>query len=166
MWTHDPLWGIDWIRAAVKRGGAGPTWLIVLAGLIVIGFGVADAPLLIILGVALVLVGGWPIVRRRRSGRDTARLQAHAHREDAVLELAQQIGGMSATAAVAARTQLADLVAGDPSAAEFAREECLRRAAHEPGLADMWLDAANEIAAARGVLAGDGHDPPGHLRAP
>jgi hypothetical protein len=150
MWTHDPLWGIDWIRDAVKRGGAGPTWLIVLVGLIVIGFGVADAPLLIVLGVVLVAVGGWPIVRRLRSGRDTARLQAHARREDAILALAQQIGAMSATSAVPARTQLAGLVSGDPSAAEFAREECLRRAAH-PGLADMWLDAANEIAVGPGA---------------
>ena len=67
-------------------------------------------------------VCGWPIVRRLRAGRDADRLEAHA--------------------------QLAVLVAADASAAEFAREECLQRAADDPGAADPWFDVANEILAA------------------
>jgi hypothetical protein len=148
MWVHDPFWGIDTIRDAVKRGGSGPTWLMVLAGLVLIAVGVIQAPVLIVLGALLVVIGGWPIVRRLRAGRDTARLEAHARREDAILLLAGEMPAMSATRVAEARAQLAVLVAADASAAEFAREEGLRRAAHDPGAADSWFDVANEILAA------------------
>jgi hypothetical protein len=148
VWVHDPFWGIDTIRDAVKRGGSGPTWLMVLAGLVLIVLGVIEAPILILLGVLLVVIGGWPIKGRLRAGRDAARLQAHAGREDAILLLAGTIPAMSATKAVEARAQLAGLVAADASAAGFSHQECLRRAAHDPGAADSWFDVANEIVAA------------------
>jgi hypothetical protein len=110
-----------------------------------------DHLLLAVIGVLAVVLGAWPLVARRRSRRSAEHLAEHAKREDEILAAAREIVN-EAVGANAGRGSLAALITADPSAADVARRDCLRRAAGASGEErDAWLDAANEI---------------GHLRAP
>lgn len=146
--NNNPFWGFASVRRAMKRGGQGPTLSLVALGLVVVGVGILYAPILILLGIALVLVGGWPMAARHRAANDAAQLEAHGAREDAIVALAQQIAAMGSSQSIPARNSLVGLINSDPSAAENARQTCLANAATAPP-SDTWLDAANEILTAQ-----------------
>jgi hypothetical protein len=146
---NNPFYGFEEVRRVMARGGRGPTWGLLAVGLVLIAAGSwADQYAAVVLGAATMLIGAAPIVSGRRSGRDAARLEEHARREDAIAELAHRIAGMSAGDAMRAQPQLVAEVAADPDAARIAREMCLQRAATDPS-PDAWLDAASAIAGAR-----------------
>lgn len=149
---NDPFWGFSFVRATMGKGGRGPTWALLVLGMLLIALGVAfGGKLLVVMGVLVAVAGVWPLVSGLRSRRMSDRLAEQARREDEILEAAHQIGA-EAVGASAGRGALAALIAADPSAAEVARRDCLRRAAAANGEErDGWLDAANEI---------------GHLRSP
>jgi hypothetical protein len=142
----DPFWGFDTVRGAMARGGRGPTWTLLVFGLVLIGIGIVqDGVLLVAIGLIVGLIGLWPVVAGFRSRRTADRLAEHARREDEILEAARRIVNEAAGPA-AGRGDLAALIAADPSAADVARRDCLRRAGATRGdERDAWLDAANEI---------------------
>jgi hypothetical protein len=142
----DPFWGFDSVRAVMARGGRGPTWGLIVLGLVLIAVGaVFDGKLLVALGALVVLAGVWPLVAARGSRRRAERLAEHARREDEILAAARETVN-EAVGASAGRGALAALIAADPPAAEVARHDCLRRAARAHGEErDAWLDTANEI---------------------
>ena len=130
----------------MKRGGRGPTWGLIVLGLVLVAAGLAfDAKLLVAMGGLVVLAGGWPLLAARGSRRRADRLAEHARHEDEILAAARESVN-EAVGAGAGRSNLAALIAADPSAADVARDDCLRRAARAGGEErDAWLDAANEI---------------------
>jgi hypothetical protein len=148
--NNDPFFGFLTLRSVMKRGGRGPTWALILLGLILVAVGLAfDGSLLVAMGAVVVLVGVWPILAARGSRRRAELLAEHAKREDEILGAARKIVN-EAVGATADRGSLAVLIAADPPAADFARRDCLRRAAAAEGAErDAWLDAANEIGRVR-----------------
>lgn len=118
---NDPFWGFSFVRAAMGKGGRGPTWALLVLGAVLIAIGVAfDGRLLAVMGVLVAVVGVWPLVAGLRNRRVSNRLAEHARREDEILEAAHQIV-VEAVGASAGRGSLAALIAADPSAAEVAR---------------------------------------------
>jgi hypothetical protein len=149
MDMNNPFFGFEEVRRVMARGGRGPTWGLLAAGLVMLAAGVwAQQYALVAVGAVAMLIGAAPIVSGRRSSEDAARLEDHAWREEAIVELAHRIAAMSAGDAMRARPQLVAEVAADPDVARISRETCLQRAATDP-LPDVWLDAAGAIADAR-----------------
>src|SRR5437660_12926732 len=89
---NDPFWGFSFVRATMGKGGRGPTWGLVVFGLLLIAVGAAfDGKLLVAMGILVVLVGAWPLVAGRRSRRSAEHLAEHAKREDEILAAAREI---------------------------------------------------------------------------
>ena len=150
--NNDPFFGFTTLRSVMARGSRGPTWTLVVLGVVVALLGLfLDHLLLTAIGILVILVGAWPLVAGRADRRRAEQLAEHARREDEILAAARDIVN-EAVGTNAGRGGLAALITADPSAADVARNDCLRRAARASGdERDAWLDAANEI---------------GHLRAP
>jgi hypothetical protein len=143
------LYGFETVRAVMRRGRRGPTWVLVAPGAVLVALGISSHHyLLAALGIPVVLLGAWPLIADRRANRDAGRLEEHARREDTIVELAHRLAVMDHANAIRARPQLVAEVAADPGAAHIAREMCLQRAATDPS-PDVWLDAAGAIADAR-----------------
>lgn len=123
----------------------GATFSLIAAGMALLVIGDVRSPILDVLGGALIVIGGWPLVAVRRSRDDAFRLERRARAEDAILETAADIAAGTAVEAAVGRPALASMVAENPKAANLARRDCLFRARDEPDHADHWLDAANEI---------------------
>src|SRR5262245_58054182 len=149
--NNNPFWGFTWLRQTMATYRRGATVSLVVAGgvLVIVG---RTSPILDGLGMALVLIGAWPLLADRRAQRDASRLEAHARAEDEIVALARRIAGAGAAEVAALRPGLMAQVDDDAAAADAARRICLERARDDPAEADRWLDAANEIErAASGV---------------
>jgi hypothetical protein len=142
---NNPFWGFSWLRQTMSTYRVGATFSLIAAGIALLVIGHIRSPVLDVLGGALIVIGGWPLIAGHRCRRDAFRLEAHARAEDAILNAASDIAVGSAVDAAAGRPGLALLVTENPRAAGVARRACLSLARDEPEDADHWLDAANEI---------------------
>ena len=156
---NDPLWGIDTIRDSMRGGRRGPTWGLVVLGLVMLVAGLVYGHwALALVGVVAAVIGAGPIVRGYATGQGIQRLAERGRLEAEIAGLARTAVTGSAGQAVAARESLRKAVGDEPGAAEGARKLCLENAADGDATASEWNEAAREIAVAVGQ--------PGPLRQP